>query len=145
MAVGPVVTIRIIRGVDMPIHCDSRGAFNADYEGERVEDSTIDKLAEKLMRLTKPQEMHIPFCYIGGDNRIKTGVATGIHAGTGQLLLTFDDGTKGRAYQSNVSTWTLPEFKTELLALHIAAIAARDAVVRFIQDHPASVLSKLKP
>lgn len=87
-----------VRNEFFDVHIDARGRFIAEYKGKRLYDDTRQGLYEQLVKTTKKAavKVSIPYSYltaVGGhgankyDPVIKDGVATGVHQGTGKLLV----------------------------------------------------------
>lgn len=91
MEIKPVT----IGKVRIPVQVDELGKFSADLNGHRYEaDSRSDLkgLLEKAA-LANRAKTAVKFTKVYG-NGVSHGTATGIHAGTGNVLVTWDSGRK---------------------------------------------------
>jgi hypothetical protein len=87
-----------VRGTTYHVKVDASGTWFADAGGSTVTAPTKDALAIKLRQLTAEAAVtvEIPFVLLasgsGGKNGPARGVITGIHAGNGNLLVSWATG-----------------------------------------------------
>lgn len=81
---------------------DDDGNWLAEMDGRDLKYQTRAALLseiDRLMRIRK-KAVNIPFTMVESRNngyvRLKHGVVTGVHAGTGNLLVAWDDGSNGQ-------------------------------------------------
>lgn len=84
-------------GVTVPIFVDDRGHWTATYAGRGRTEESRYKLDMWLKRMTKRTATPIRFPFVSvtpSNQKHRRGVAYGIHEGTGNVLVEWDDGTK---------------------------------------------------
>lgn len=110
MADYPAGTIDV-RGTLYPVTVDDRGTWICDAGGTKHHAGTKDALRDAVMTATlrKAAKIEIPFCKIDWSRtfgwQVHHGTVTGIHQGTGNLLVTWDNGRKEqlRGYTGTVT------------------------------------------
>jgi hypothetical protein len=141
MAHGTKFDTRTIRDRKIDLYVDSRGKFNADWDGENIEAPNLDALVERLTKITKVN-LSIKFCR-WGDDKIKHGEITGRHGANNNILVRFE-GEKGSQQEYSYSTdnarylrLSLSE-ETEYIELQktLAAITAK--IEKFEESHAFS-------
>jgi len=95
----PAGTVEV-RGQQIPVRVDDRGWWIADWDGSPQHSETKEGLRSKLQTLSKRKavRVEVPFTtlrygHVGGP-RVCHGNAVGLHAGNGNLLIEWRDGTK---------------------------------------------------
>ena len=82
-----------IRGRDFEVWLDDDGDFTAQYENRTYRSKTRDGLREALMKVTKQAatKVAVPVLrsrgHLYSEPRLEEAVITGIHAGTGNVLV----------------------------------------------------------
>lgn len=89
------VTALQIRGKEIVVHVNESGRFIAEVGGKQLTDETLEGLRKKLMTATKAAQAKIalPFTLVEGPV-IEPALATGLHAGSGAILIQRKDGTR---------------------------------------------------
>lgn len=89
-------------GIWFKLRVDDDGNWLTEMDGQDLKQPTRAKLfadIDRLVRLKK-KAVNIPFTKVESKNNgyisLKHGVVTGIHSGTGNLLVSWDDGTNGQ-------------------------------------------------
>lgn len=89
-----------VRGQAVPVTVDDGGNWIAEFDGTNYSADTKELLRAKLMKLTarKSVRVNVPFTAFhpgsgpGGVYRVRHGSGTGIHQGTGKVLVSWDQG-----------------------------------------------------
>jgi hypothetical protein len=132
-------------GITVPLTVDNYGAWKASVAGQHLVADTRDKLVTKITQITKSvvKEVEIPFTILntGGPAvgpSVRPGVATGFHAGNGNILATMDTPrgyTREQLNRSNPYSKPLDEAeKAEFLRLALLSRAARQALNTFVRE-----------
>lgn len=89
-------------GAWFKLRVNDEGDWLTEMDGRDLKQPTRAKLLadiDRMMRLKK-KAVNIPFTKVESKNNghvtLKHGVVTGVHAGTGNLLVSWDDGTNGQ-------------------------------------------------
>lgn len=95
---------------------------------------------DRVLRLKK-KAVHIPVTIHEGKNNgyitLKHGVITGVHGSSGNLLISYDDGTNGQVtgYGLELMKRLLPEDENELRKLTRQAYEAAEKLREFTSRH----------
>lgn len=129
-------------GEKFALKVDDDGNWLASAFGRDLKQPTRAKLVadiDRLLRLEK-KAVNIPFTKVESKNNgyitLKHGVVTGVHAGTGNLLVSWDDGTNGQlavGYGSEVMRRLLPHEEDELRRLVKEAHESAETLREFSQ------------
>lgn len=101
-----------VNGVTVPLKVDDFGKWKANYAGQTLGYDTREKLVNRLKALTKQTaakvEVHVirikPYeGYGAGNLRIASGVLTGLHAGTGNVLAAWQ--VRGKTEREQITSW----------------------------------------
>jgi hypothetical protein len=127
-----------VRGKDYPVELHPDGSFRARVGDRGVSAESLEALRTKLLDATRRQKMKIavPFTMVlHGEAR--DGTATGTHAATGRVLVTWADGVKEQ-YQSygtaDVLRRLTPEEKQEVKRLYEASKVANKALKTYVDE-----------
>lgn len=87
--------------VSIPVQVDERGKFSASLNGHGYEADSRGSLRDLLEKaaLANRVKTAVKFTHVAGSH-VTHGTATGIHGGTGNLLVTWDSGRK-----EQLSSW----------------------------------------
>lgn len=129
-------------GVTVEMRVDDTGTWKADIGRDYLRYDTRDKLVGGIDRVTKKlaKQVRVPFSRVAasqstGEIRVKHGAVTGVHAGNGNLMVTWADGKKeqmAREYgHEDLAPLSPGEIKT-LAELTKAATQARNAREEFV-------------
>jgi hypothetical protein len=129
-------------GAWFKLRVNDEGDWLTEFDGRDLKQPTRAKLLadiERVMRLKK-KAVNIPFTKVESKNNgyitLKHGVVTGVHAGTGNLLVSWDDGTNGQlavGYGSEVMRRLLPHEEDELRRLVKEAHESAETLREFSQ------------
>lgn len=133
-------------GVTVPIFVDDWGHWSATYAGRTHTESDRAKLDARLKRVVKRTvtKVSVPFVAVNSTGQnFKRGTAYGIHEGTGNVLVEWDDGTKEQVKPSGrYDTWhtqILAGIPDADLATWVLLARAKQQADRalgvFIRDH----------
>ena len=128
-------------GERIPLFVNDDGSWLAKAAGRDLEQPTRPKLVaeiDRMLRLEK-KAVHIPITVVGdrrnGYAKVNHGVVTGLHAGTGNLMVAWDSGSTGQLVVGGHGTEVLqrltPDEEVKLAHLTKAAHAAADALRDF--------------
>jgi hypothetical protein len=143
------------KGVTVAIEVDGDGFWHAKVGNEYLKEETRDKLSNKIATAAKKATVNvsIPFSQLSSgqgygyqDNyiRVRSGVATGIHSANGNVLVTWEGGTKEQLKSGgNISVPLDEAEKGEFLKLANEAKAARAALLSFIQSHELNLRDEI--
>jgi len=129
-------------GEKIRLRVDDGGNWLATTVGRDLKAPTRDKLIteiERALRLVK-KAVHVPFTHVESKNNgyvtLKHGVATGIHSGTGNLLVAWDDGSNGQLNTGGTFTDVLRRLtkseESELRDLAKTAYESGEALRNFL-------------
>lgn len=114
-------------GERLVLAVDDDGNWLAKVAGRELKRPTRAQLITEIDRVMRLEEkaVHIPITVAEAKNgylTVKHGVATGVHAGTGKPLVSWDDGTNGQlsegaSYGTDVMRRLLPEEEVTLRRL----------------------------
>lgn len=84
-------------GVEVDLFVDDEGRWLAEVAGKNLVFPARDKLVDAIGRATKRVSAKVEIAFFkvtshNGNVRIREGVATGIHSGNGNLLVTWKSG-----------------------------------------------------
>lgn len=124
-----------VRGKQFEVEVTERGDFMATFDGAQVKSETLVGLIEKLEKATKGATIKVAVpLYRLGKNGIERGVATGIHAANGNVLIKWDAGDSEQA-SSFQGYLDIPEAELEKAKeLGEAIIKARNEWQNFERD-----------
>lgn len=133
----------VARGQKIRVWLNPGGMFRATLDGGNsyIQAATRESLTGKLSAALREAsvQVQVRFTMMSSGGGIRRGTATGIHAGNGNLLVTWADGSKGQLdkYQASRSVMTDLDDADVLDAerLHHAVAAAGRAYVAFAQKH----------
>lgn len=131
-----------VKGFTFQVYVTSQGEFYAEHAGQTVSSESLKGLRERLRASVKAADpaVNVPFWVIDKEtNRVKEGVATGIHGGTGNVILKWGDGTRtqtrgyGEEFHHPVGEDVIKELNEALAARREAeeTIARISAAARF--------------
>jgi hypothetical protein len=106
-----------VKGVDYNVFTEDNGDWVTHIPGshEKVTSTTKGGLADAIRRATRKAQLRVevPFTQLetSDDAKVRHGVATGIHAGTRNVLVTWDDGAKVQI--TGYSGTTVPRLSNE--------------------------------
>lgn len=125
------------------LRVDEDGNWLTEVDGQGLKHLTRAKLVsdiERVMRLKK-KAVNIPFTKVESKNNgyvtLRHGVVTGIHSGTGNLLVAWDDGGNGQlpaGYSSEILRRLTPGEEGELKLLTKEANDSAEALRGFTQQ-----------
>lgn len=126
----------------LKLHVNDDGDWLTKVVGQEIKQPTRQKLlaeASRILRLKK-KAVNIPFTKVESKNNgyitLRHGVVTGIHTGTGNLLVAWDDGTNGQltvGYGSEVMQRLSPDQERTLTRLAREANDSAEALRDFTQ------------
>lgn len=129
-------------GVWLKLRVNDDGDWLTEVVGREIKQPSRKKLldeASRLLRLEK-KAVNIPFTKVESKNNgyvtLKHGVVTGIHSGTGNLLVAWDDGTNGQltvGFSADVLQRLSVEDEEKLKRLTRDAYHAGEALREFTQ------------
>lgn len=91
---------------------NEHGVFSATFQGEFFSAESLDRLHYQLRDALMAARVEVPFVSPSG----RKGVMRGYHGGTRELLVTWEDGEKGRFHPtSHVFRATVPQEKIDRL------------------------------
>lgn len=130
-----------VRGMTFKVYVGRRGHFSAvgaDGHTWSEYNETRAAMEADLMHKTKKaaQKVRIPFTRWDGSAR--NGVATGIHAGTGNLLVEWNDGKKEQITRDYGSSYLPPQDSETVGKLH-ALLTARNVAQAEYNDYLKSL------
>lgn len=126
----------------LKLRVNDDGDWLTKVDGQEIKQPTRQKLlaeASRILRLKK-KAVNIPFTRMESKNNgyvtLKHGVVTGIHSGTGNLLVAWDDGTNGQltvGFSSDVMQRLTPAEEERLTRLVRDAYHASEELREFTQ------------
>lgn len=133
-----------VRGTNYPVYADARGTLGAVMGGTEYVGSSMDTLRTYMMAASRRQQVKVsvPFSklitgtYDPERATVQHGVATGIHASSGNVLIRWQDGKTEQA--SGYSGYMQPlsqDESSEYIRLHQAKAAANKALSQFEEAH----------
>jgi hypothetical protein len=137
-------------GITVPLTVDDYGAWTATVAGTTLVADTRDKLVTKIGQVTKglTAEVAVPFTILDRGNHdvmpsVRHGVATGIHAGNGNILATMDSRRgevreqlrRGLPLRTSYSKHLTDDESAEYQRLATTARDASLALSAYIRDH----------
>jgi hypothetical protein len=137
----PAGEVELRAGARHPVAVDDTGRWVASM-GERLfTAATRDALRDQLMRATarKAVKVAVPFTMLmpprfrATEKIVRHGTATGVHQGTGSVLVTWENGSKEQlnAYSATTLREMSPEEEAQWLELDRASRDARRALDDF--------------
>ena len=137
-------------GVTIPIYVDDSGRWCADYAGQNLWYDTRDKLASRIKTLTRTATVRVEVPVVKvirtltGASRVRATL-TGIHGGTGNVLVTLHYGDRrgdvkeqvSRSYGSREELWFGGDVTDEQIREYAdarAAMIAAQSRVRTLED-----------
>jgi hypothetical protein len=98
-----------VRGTEIPVFVDDAGLWSCDVGETRLNADSKDGLRTRAMAETarKAVRVSIPFTRYSGNSRTPaiTGTATGIHQGTGNVLVRWDSGKADQITDTRSSSY----------------------------------------
>jgi hypothetical protein len=132
-----------VRGQKIRVWLDGLGMFRAtlDSGNDYIQAATREGLSGKLSAALREAsvQVQVRFSKMASGGRLTRGIATGIHAGNGNVLVTWADGSKGQLdkYQGSRAIMDDMDDADALDAerLSHAVAAASRAYASFAQKH----------
>lgn len=139
-----------VKGLDFEVVTDPDGNWRTRFNGMAVTAPTRGELAAAVERvIPKAAKVAVPFVALlgsGNDQQGRRGTAYGIHAGTGHILVTWDDGTKGSLSSLITTARQMLDAgadPAEWNRLHKAYVEAAQAMHRYQQAHQYDLRRKV--
>lgn len=108
------VTTFIINDQSYDISVDNAGTFIATVANEVLTAKTLNELRDKVKRAAKQKAVRMEIKFERWDEgRLVTGIATGLHAGNGNLLVKVADGKTEQEWPSSYATDKYLRFQDE--------------------------------
>jgi len=136
-------------GVTVEVNVDSTGTFTCAIADDQYSADTMANLVKQIDAATKKiaKAVAVPVTVIdfnrGGLASVNDGTATGLHSGTGNVLITWATGVKEQLTHWNVPGEIFrPLTKNEIneyVRLHGETIAAREAETAWVAAHRINV------
>lgn len=133
-----------VRGTKYPVYADARGTLGSVMAGTEYVGSTMETLRNYMMADSRRKQVKVsvPFSHLhtstyGDRASVKHGEATGIHSGSGNVLIRWRDGKTEQAGGYS-STYVQPldaDESAEYIRLQKAKAAANKAFTEFEEAH----------
>jgi hypothetical protein len=131
-----------VKGVELEVFTDADGAWLTRFNGTTYSAASRAELAAGVARtLPKLTKVAVPFVALigsGNDQQGRRGTAYGLHSGTGHILVTWDDGSKGSLSSLVTTARTTLDADAdpaEWGRLHAAYVEAAQAMYRYQVAH----------
>jgi hypothetical protein len=139
----------VVRGKTYEVTINSNGYFSVQIDKDRsIGGNTREELRRALMKasLRKDARVAVPFIVVKTGSKLRSGVASGFHAGTGKILVKWSDGTSDQLNSYEYEHYLVPLNPEELDRLQRLETNYRDAKAtydKFIQDHKLNLANEI--
>ena len=141
-----------VKGITVEIWTTGQGKWITRLQGVKIEAETRDKLKQALARAIRAQHVTVEVPFVATEGRshggsrtvVKRGTATGVHAGSRNVLVAWADGPRGQL--SGFSSDTVLDGETdpeEWQRLLDAELEASRALAAYVKAHKLASLYKL--
>lgn len=130
-----------VKGHEYQVFVDDEGAWISYHNGQEVKTGSKDKLRKDLERLVRAAKVSVsvPFTVVGttyhGPVFARSGVATGLHSGNGNVLVRWPDGQAEQLQRYGNTTLDASADPQEWLELAREAAAAQEKLKAYEQKH----------
>jgi hypothetical protein len=128
------LTTITVRDQKFEVEVDTYGNFTTEFNGSRISADTLSELTDKLKAAAKKAtaKLSIPIVSLSGER----GTITGVHGSNGNLLVTWENGTKTqtRSYYDWLQPMddaTLSQYRQALAAEKKASEVVRNWKTKF--------------